>query len=247
MRSEGISEPPIRLESGEGCDLRQDLGAVLQPSSSKRVFVTGGTGYLGTRLIPLLLARGHLVTALVRSPSVSKLPAGCRAVIGDPLDTRSWIEDLRKSDTVVQLVGTPRPAPWKGAQFRAVDLVSGRATIEAAASAGVGHVVYVSVAHPAPIMKAYLDVRVECEALIRGRGLKATILRPWYILGPGHWWPLVLWPGYWLCERFPRTSEAAGRLGLVTLRQMVGALCWAIEHPSEGIRVLEVPDIRARG
>lgn len=219
---------------------------MLPPSSSKRVFVTGGTGYLGTRLIPLLLARGHAVTALVRPQSVSKLPSGCRVVIGDPLNNRSWVEDLRGSDTVVQLVGIARPAPWKGTQFRAVDLVSGRATIEAAVLAGVGHVVYVSVAQPAPIMKAYIAVRAECEALIRTRGLRATILRPWYVLGPGHWWPFVLWPGYWLFERLPGTSDAARRLGLITLRQMIGALCWATEHPSEGIRVLEVCAIRTR-
>ena len=41
----------------------------------------------------------------------------------------------------------------------------------------------VSVAHPAPAMKAYIEVRTRCEELIRTSGLHATILRPWYSAG----------------------------------------------------------------
>ena len=46
-------------------------------------------------------------------------------------------------------------------------------------------------------------MRSEGEALIRAAGLNATILRPWYVLGPGHRWPVVLIPAYWLAERLP--------------------------------------------
>jgi uncharacterized protein YbjT (DUF2867 family) len=53
------------------------------------------------------------------------------------------------------------------------------------------HFVYVSVAHPAPAMKAYIEVRSRCEEIIRASGLNTTILRPWYVLGPGHYWPLA--------------------------------------------------------
>ena len=61
-------------------------------------------------------------------------------------------------------------------------------------SAGVQHFVYISVAHPAPMMKAYIEVRSQCEAMIRQSGMNATILRPWYVLGPGHRWPYLLLP-----------------------------------------------------
>ena len=54
-----------------------------------------------------------------------------------------------------------------------------------AAQAAVDHFVYISVAHPAPVMHAYIAVRQEGEALIRATRIRATILRPWYILGPG--------------------------------------------------------------
>jgi hypothetical protein len=64
------------------------------------------------------------------------------------------------------------------------------------------------------------------------------------VLGPGHRWPFLLLPGYWLLERLPPTRDGARRLGLVTLAQMVRALVFAIENPPETLRVLEVPEIR---
>ena len=94
------------------------------------------------------------------------------------------------------------------------------------------------------MMKAYIEVRSEGESLLRASGMNATILRPWYVLGPGHWWPYALLPAYWLCELLPATRESARRLGLVTLKQMLAALTAAVENPSTGISVLEVPQIR---
>ena len=90
--------------------------------------------------------------------------------------------------TLVQLVGTPKPNPSKARQFREVDLVSARESAAAAAAAAVRHVVYVSVAQPAPVMRAYVEARAEGEAAIRATGIAATFLRPWYVLGPGHRW-----------------------------------------------------------
>ena len=91
----------------------------------------GSTGYLGSRLIPKLIERGHAVTAVVRSGSRARELTGCRIVHADPLDAASLTPHMQVGDTVVQLVGVPKPAPWKGAQFRAVDLTAGLASIEA--------------------------------------------------------------------------------------------------------------------
>jgi len=94
-------------------------------------------------------------------------------------------------------------------------------------------------------MSAYIAVRAECEAAIEAAGLNATILRPWYVLGPGHRWPYLLLPLYKLGELFSSTREGAQRLGLVTLEQMITALTFAVENPVRRIRVLTVPEIRA--
>jgi uncharacterized protein YbjT (DUF2867 family) len=213
--------------------------------AQRRIFITGGTGYLGRELIPELLKRGHSVRALVRPGSESKLPAGCVAVTGNALDKESFAQKIQPAETFVQLVGVPRPSPAKAKQFREIDLVSIRASVPAAVEAGIKHFVYLSVAQPAPIMKAYQEVRAEGEKLIRESGLKATILRPWYVLGPGHRWPYLLLPVYKLMELIPSTRESAQRLGLVTLAQMNAALLDAIETDTgDATRIYDVPQIR---
>ena len=136
----------------------------------------------------------------MRPGSWRKLPPGVTPVPGDALDGASFADAVRSGETFVQLVGTPHPSPAKAAEFRSVDLASARASIANASRAGVAHFVYVSVAHPAPAMQAYITARREAEALLRATGLPATILRPWYVLGPGHYWPYAPcrctgWPG----------------------------------------------------
>lgn len=199
---------------------------------------------MGRSLIPELLRRGHEVRALARRGSEAKLPAGCAPLVGDPLDAESFVNEIGPADTFVQLVGVAHPTPAKAKEFRSVDLKSASEAIRAAREAGVRHFVYVSVAQPAPIMKAYLAARAEAESQLRASGLNATILRPWYVLGPGRQWPRLLKPFYWLMERVPSKREAARRLGLMTDDEMRGALLFAVENPAAGVHVLSVPEIK---
>ena len=211
---------------------------------SHRVFITGGTGYIGSRLIPILAERGHEVDALVRPGSQGKLPGVCRPVIGDALDGNSYLQHLRLGDTFIQLVGVAHPSPLK-LRIRRHRPALRDGGDPRSQTRRRGHFIYVSVAHPAPAMHAYIAARTACEAEIQASGLNATILRPWYVLGPGHRWPYALAPCYWLAERIPSTREGALRLGLVTLEQMLKALAGAVDRPATGVRVLEVPAIRA--
>ena len=214
--------------------------------ASRSVLITGGTGYLGRAVVPALLARGHRVRLLVRPGSERKVPTGAEAVAGHPLEAASVAAARGGVDTLVHLVGVPKPSPAKARQFREIDLGSIRASVAAAAGATPRpHLVYLSVAQPAPVMRAYVAVRQEGEALIRQSGLNATCLRPWYVLGPGHRWPALLVPIYAVLRQCPSTRASAERLGFVTLAQMTWALVNAVEHPASGVRVVEVPEIRA--
>jgi uncharacterized protein YbjT (DUF2867 family) len=165
-------------------------------------------------------------------------------VMGDALRAETFVSAIAPADTVVHLVGTPKPSPAKAAEFRAVDLTSVAATLAAAQSAGVRHVVYVSVAQPAPVMRAYVAARQAAEAALRASGLPATVLRPWSVLGPGHWWPVTLLPLYAVLSAIPSTREGAARLGLVTRQQMVSALVRSVEQPPDGLRIVDVLEIR---
>ena len=229
--------------------LLQKVKALPRSSDLRRVFITGGTGYIGTALIPILLERGHRVRALVRPGSKAQLPAACEVVSGNALDANSYRQLIRPADTFIHLVGVPHPSPAKAAEFRAIDLVSARAAISACAELDMHHFIYLSVAHPAPMMmmKDYIAVRSECEEMIQERRLNSTIVRPWYVLGPGHRWPYALLPFYKVCEWFPFTRATALRLGLVTLDRLILALVEAVETPVLGIRIVGVPEIRSAG
>lgn len=213
--------------------------------SKRTVFITGGSGFMGQTLIPLLLKRGHEVRALARPGSESKVPSGCTVVTGNPFDRESFVKETGSSDTFIQLVGVAHPSPAKAREFRTVDLKSALESVAAASEAGIKHFIYVSVAQPAPVMKAYVEARAEAEAAIRASGLNATILRPWYVLGPGRQWPRLIQPIYWILERLPSKRETARRLGLVSSQEMTSALCWAVENPAAGVKILSVPEIKA--
>jgi uncharacterized protein YbjT (DUF2867 family) len=211
---------------------------------SHPVFVAGGTGYIGKRLIPALHTEEHEVIALVRQQSRRKLPPACTPVIGDALKGDSYACFVEGCDTFVQLVGVAHPSPRKAAQFREIDLRAGLEAIRVARAANIEHFVYVSVAQPAPVMQAFVAVRAECEAAIVASGMSATVLRPWYVLGPGHLWPYCLVPFYKMAELIPKTRDGALRLGLVTIQDMVRALVNVVNQPAEGVRYIGVPQIR---
>jgi nucleoside-diphosphate-sugar epimerase len=211
--------------------------------ASHNIFVTGGTGFIGSQLVPELLRRGHRVTALARDGSESKLPSAVTIVSGDA--TRAGSYSASGCDTFVHLVGIAHPSPAKAAQFRTVDLQSTHVAVEAAMRAGVRHFVCLSVAQPSPVMKAYVAARAEGEALIRNSGMNASFVRPFYVLGPGRRWPLLLRPFFAVAEHLAVTRETARRLTFVTLAQMRAVLIDTIENPPEGVKIWTADDIRA--
>lgn len=230
-------------------DIRLLLKVRSLPKSadSRRVFIMGGTGYVGNALIPILLERGHRVRALVGSGSKANLPSECEVVSGDVLDSNTYRQLIRPADTFIHLDGAPHPMPRKSSESRTVDLIAARETINVCSELGMRHFIYMSVAHPAPAMKDYIAVRAECERMIEDRHLKATILRPWYVLRPEHRWPSALLPIYKICELLPFTRAAALRLGLVTLEQLTMALVEAVESAVQSTRIVGVPEIRCAG
>ncbi|CAN5841374.1 hypothetical protein BH10BAC2_BH10BAC2_50060 [soil metagenome] len=211
----------------------------------KNVFITGGTGYMGKRLIPLLQEKGYAVTALVRKGSESRLPAGCNIVTADPFDAGSFTKQIPKDATFIQLLGVPHPRPKKKEQFKTIDLASAKASATAAENAGVKHFVYVSVAQtPTSIMYDYQQCRAEAEMAIRATNIPATFIRPWYVIGPGHYWPLFFLPLFKLLEWIPATSAKAKALRVVYLKQMLNALIDAAENEATNINIVEIDDLR---
>ena len=209
------------------------------------VFITGGTGYIGKRLTKQLLKRGHSVIALVRKGSENKVAAGAKAIIADPFDAGTFRQFIPKNSVFVQLLGVSHPSPKKAKQFNEIDLVSVKASADAAAAAGVSKFVYISVAMaPSKLMQAYQAVRKEGEAYCKNKQFNCTFIRPWYVVGPGHYWPVLLLPFYGVAELVPAWRKKARSMALVTIRQMLRALNTAVEADPLPLRIMEIKNIR---
>src|SRR5262245_13606922 len=72
-----------------------------------RILVAGGTGLVGSRLVPRLIERGDEVGVLTRRPEVGKEKFGsaCTVVSGDPMQEGPWMDAVADWDAVVNLVG----------------------------------------------------------------------------------------------------------------------------------------------
>jgi uncharacterized protein YbjT (DUF2867 family) len=212
----------------------------------KQIFITGGTGYIGSRLIKILLQKDYAVKALVRNGSENKLPKGCDYIIANPFDAKSFVNEIPAGSTFIQLLGVAHPGPKKKEQFKQIDLASVKASAAAAKCGRVNHFIYVSVAQtPTTIMRDYQQCRAEGEACIRATQIPATFIRPWYVVGPGHYWPLIFSPIFKILEWIPSTSQKAKALRLVSLKQMLNTLTNAVETaPAEGVNIIEIENIR---
>jgi len=91
-------------------------------------------------------------------------------------------------------------------------------------------------------MHDYQVCRPKREKVIT-KSLKASIIRPCYIIGPGHYWPLLFLPLFKLLEIIPGTSSKAKTLRLVFLSQMLNTSAYAVEHPPERVSVFEIEEI----
>lgn len=151
------------------------------------VLVTGGTGFIGSRVCQQLQTLGHSVTALSRSPD--EPPAdGVDLVAGDVTDPESLDSAFDGQDAIIQLVAlSPLRQPRGGSQQH--DIVHRGGTENAVAvaeSAGVDRFVQISGIHADPHgPTSYLRSKGHAEAIVRDSSLDHVILRPTVAFGDG--------------------------------------------------------------
>jgi hypothetical protein len=78
-----------------------------------KVFITGGTGFVGTTLARELTAKGHSVTVLMRKGEPARnLPPGARALQGDPTVRGAWQEEVPGHEVFINLAGASIFTRW---------------------------------------------------------------------------------------------------------------------------------------
>lgn len=169
--------------------------------------VTGGSGFVGGRVVARLVARGRGVRALVRSDAAAEAVAalGAEPVRGDVLDPRSLAAAMRGCEAVYHVAGENELCPREAAELFRVNVEGTRRVAEAAAEAGVRRLVHTSSAatlgephgavaaedtrHRGWFLSAYERSKYEAEreALATGRTtrLEVVVVNPASVHGPG--------------------------------------------------------------
>jgi dihydroflavonol-4-reductase len=111
-----------------------------------RVFVTGGTGFIGWQVVQKLLRRGHSVWALARSEAGAAhlQQVGATVVWGDILDPESMRDVIRDSDLVFHLAAWYRLGRLEGQTAERVNVTGTRNVLGLAYELGVPKIIYTS-------------------------------------------------------------------------------------------------------
>ena len=153
-----------------------------------RVFLTGGTGFIGSHILQTLLARGHQVRALTRKPGAHAAVTGVEWVAGDVADAGSLAGLADGCEAVVHLVGIIEERRSRGITFEAIHHVGTRNVVDAARSAGIKRFVNMSAnGARANGVSAYQTTKWKAEEYVRRAGFDHyVIFRPAVIFGdPG--------------------------------------------------------------
>lgn len=157
---------------------------LLGPGSSivSIIAITGGTGFIGGKVIELALALGHSVRALARKPQSDR--GGIIWVAGALESSRSLAELVEGADVIIHLAGVVNARDRAG--FATGNIVGTGAMLDAANAAAVRRFVHVSsLAAREPHLSDYGWSKAEAERLVETSALDWTIVRPPAVYGPG--------------------------------------------------------------
>ncbi len=144
-----------------------------------RIAITGGTGFVGQRLIPHLLSQGHQLRALTRKAQTDS--ENLEWIVGDLGDVTALQRLCQGSDMIIHLAGTIKG--HSAADFQRGNVAGTANLLRAAGSARVLHIS--SLAARQPQLSHYCQSKAEAEALVRVSQADWTILRAPAVYGPG--------------------------------------------------------------
>lgn len=151
-----------------------------------KVFVTGGTGFVGNYIIRELKAANHSIRALVRKGSEKKLPFtdDIEIVHGDVTAPFTLSDHMPGCDAVIHLVGIIREFPGKDITYEKMHFDATNNMVDAAVKAGVKRFVHMSANGASEKgVSGYQTTKWRAEQLVINSGLKWTIFRPSVVFG----------------------------------------------------------------
>jgi nucleoside-diphosphate-sugar epimerase len=206
-----------------------------------KLAITGGTGFVGGRLLDAAIAAGHEVKALTRkamppTPGVEWVPGA--------LDHPAALDALTGGTAAVIHVAGVISAPT-AEQFDACNVDGTQAVLDAARRAGVGRFVHVSsLAAREPTLSLYGASKAKSERIIARSSLPWAIVRPPAVYGPGDKETLELFK---MAKHGLILLPPAGHISLIHVHDLVALLLALAEPDSPSNLTVEADDGRPGG
>lgn len=197
-----------------------------------KIFVTGGTGFLGREVVRQLVAVGHRVVCLVRDPEKGKerLPSTVELQVGDLFDPAGYQEALQNCQAVIHLVGIL--VEGFGAGFEKVHVEGTRGLIGACSASGVKRFVYMSsLGSREEARSRYHQTKFRAERILRESALDWTIFRPSVIFGPNDQFVNRLARIVRSSPFIPVIGTGSALIQPVSVRDVAGCVCLAVGNP----------------
>lgn len=159
--------------------------------TSSRVLIAGGTGFVGSRLVPELLKKGIKLRLLVRDPArVGQLmtdKADIELAQGDLVKNEGLSEALCGTQTAFYLVHSMGGKTlFKNEEYAKMDRIAAKNFMAAADAADVSRIIYLGgLGEDSPTLSEHLKSRAEIAAILSSGKPAATILRAAIIIGAG--------------------------------------------------------------
>lgn len=212
---------------------------------SRKIAITGATGFAGRHAVAELLSRGHRLRALVRNPQAAGLPEEVELVRGDVSDTAALAQFAEGADAVIHLAGALTALDRE--TYFAVNAQGTRNLADAARKARVRRFVQISsLAAREPQLSGYAASKRGGEDVVSARmdELNAIIIRPPAVYGPGDRGTLPL------IKELTRSvaaipGPAEARFSLIHGRDLARLIGVAVESETDGLH--EVSDGQTYG
>lgn len=149
-----------------------------------RIFLAGGTGFVGGHVRCALLENGHELRVLTHRRLACTEP-GIEAVEGDVTRPETLAAAMQECDAVINLVGIIREFPARGISFEKLHVAATKNLLAAARHAGIRRFIQMSALGARPdAVSRYHQTKYQAEEAVRASGLDWTIFRPSVIFGP---------------------------------------------------------------
>lgn len=215
-----------------------------------RVFITGGTGYVGQAVVAAAMRTGHQLLVLQRPGTRRPLEhPGVELVEGDVLEPESFVKSLEGADAIIHLVGIIRESPRQNITMQRLHVEATRNVLEAAEHAQVPRFVHMSALGSRPeAVSGYHRTKWAAEELVRRSGLTFTIFRPSVIFGQGGPGPEFIGQLADLARKapvLPIIGDGRSPLQPVSIKTVAEAMVASLSSPLAHHKIYEVggPDV----